>query len=244
MHLDQLLDRLPRRRKQATHELVAEVLREAITGGHLKANQPLPQDEIAAQLRVSHIPVREALRQLQSEGLVTYQPNRGAAVSALSADEIREIYEIRAILETAAIRSATPRLTEAELEQAGLILQAAERAVDGTAWGSHDVDFHQLIYHLESRPRLRELIAGLLRRVDRYWLMHGLMLTHRLQFEAEHRELLAALRIRDANHAALLLERHLAGASDLLIAELERGPWLAAIGPDSTADDRRPTTDG
>ena len=70
--------------------MVAAVLREAISTGRLKARQPLPQAEIAANLEVSHIPVREALRQLESEGLVTYQPNRGATVSALSTAEIRE----------------------------------------------------------------------------------------------------------------------------------------------------------
>lgn len=220
MQLDQILDRLPRRRKLATHELVAEVLREAITGGHLKANAPLLQEEIAAQLRVSHIPVREALRQLQSEGLVTYQPNRGATVSALNAEEIREIYEIRAILETAAIRRATARLSGATLAQAARILDAAEAATDGATWGSLDVDFHQLIYDLRDRPRLHELIAGLLRRVDRYWLTHGLMLTHRREFEQEHRALLAAIEARDAERAATLLEEHLAGASEHLIAAL------------------------
>lgn len=222
MQLDQLLDRLPRRRKLATHELVAEVLREAITGGHLRANQPLLQDEIAAQLRVSHIPVREALRQLQSEGLVTYQPNRGATVSALTSEEIREIYEIRAILETAAIRGAAPRLNATQLDQAEHILDAAEATDEGAAWGSHDVDFHRLVYALDDRPRLKELIEGLLRRVDRYWLTHGLMLTHRSEFERDHRALLEALRARNAEAAARLLEKHLVGAAELLVAELER----------------------
>jgi DNA-binding GntR family transcriptional regulator len=230
LDLDQLLDRLPRRRKLATHELVAEVLREAITGGHLRANDPLPQDEIAAQLRVSHIPVREALRQLQSEGLVTYQPNRGATVSALSAQEIQEIYEIRAILETAAIRRATPRLSGATLARAARILDAAEAATDGATWGSLDVEFHQLVYELRDRPRLQELIAGLLRRVDRYWLTHGLMLTHRRQFEREHRSLLAALEARDAERAATLLQEHLAGASGHLIAALGETQTVTAHG--------------
>jgi DNA-binding GntR family transcriptional regulator len=230
VHLDQLLDRLPRRRKLASHEMVAEVLREAITGGYLRANQPLPQDEIAAQLRVSHIPVREALRQLQSEGLVTYQANRGATVSALTPEEIREIYDIRAILETAAVRRATPRLSEAILGQAARILDAAELATDGASWGSHDVDFHQLIYDLEGRPRLHELIAGLLRRVDRYWLIHGLMLKHRAEFEQEHRVLLEAIAARDADRAAVLLEEHLVGASELLVAELLRSQPLTAAG--------------
>ena len=219
-----MLRRVSRPRKLATHEFVAEVLREAITTGHLRANQPLPQDEIAAQLEVSHIPVREALRQLQSEGLVTYQANRGAQVSSLAPDEIREIYEIRAILETAAIRRAVPLLDERDLGRAATTLDAAERSVDGAEWGTLDVEFHELIYRLDDRPRLRELIDGLLRRVDRYWLMHGLMLTHREVFQREHRALLEAVRNRDAQAAADLLGNHLAGAADRLVAALEVEP--------------------
>jgi len=223
VQLDQVLRSVSRPRKQATHELVAAVLREAIATGLLKANQPLPQDEIASQLRVSHIPVREALRQLQAEGLVTYEANRGATVSALTPDEIREIYEVRAILETAAIRRAAPRLSAAELERARRTLDAAERAADGAEWGALDVAFHQLIYALDDRPRLHDIIAGLLRRVDRYWLAHGLMLKYRREFDREHRAILAALERHDAERAAALLDRHLAGASERLVAELEAG---------------------
>ena len=222
MELDQVLERLERpRRRQPTHEMVASVLREAITTGHLRANEPLPQDEIAAQLRVSHIPVREALRQLESEGLVTYQPNRGAAVSALTSDEIREIYEIRAILETAAIRRAAVRLTAAELLHARGLLDQAEQAAAGAEWGALDVEFHEAVYALEDRPRLHELITGLLRRVDRYWLSHGLMLKHRDLFDREHRKLLEAVERRDGEAAVALLEAHLAGAARLLTEELE-----------------------
>lgn len=229
MDLERVLATLPRRRRQASHELVADVLREAITTGHLRADQPLPQDEIASQLRVSHIPVREALRQLQSEGLVTYQPNRGATVAALTPAEIREIYEIRVILETAAIRAAAPRLTPAQLEQAHVILVKAERATDGATWGALDVQFHQLIYDLDDRPRLGEMIAGLLRRVDRYWLSHGLMLKHRDEFEAEHRALLGTLARRDPERAAALLERHLRTAAERLVAELAAGGEAAGV---------------
>jgi DNA-binding GntR family transcriptional regulator len=222
VHLDRILQGLPpSARRLATHELVADVLREAITGGHLKANDPLPQQEIAAQLAVSHIPVREALRQLQSEGLVTYLPNHGATVTAHTSDEIREIYDIRVILETAAVRRAATRLGDAALDRAGAILKEAERSRDGAAWGSHDLDFHRIIYDLDGRPRLRELIDQLLRRVDRYWLVHGLMLRHRSAFEAEHRRLLAAMRARDGARAAALLEEHLTGAAELLVSALD-----------------------
>ena len=187
MELEQVLAGMPRLRKQATHEMVAAVLREAISTGVLRANQPLPQDEIASRLRVSHIPVREALR--------------GAAVSALTPAEIREIYDIRVLLESAAVRRATPKLAAQELDRARAILDEAERVQDGGRWGALDVEFHQLVYHLQERPRLGEMIAGLLRR--------------------EHRELLAALQRRDADGAAALLERHLTGAAELLVAELE-----------------------
>jgi len=222
LQLDQVLARLARTpRRQATHEIVAAVLREAIATGQLRGNQPLPQDEIASQLRVSHIPVREALRQLESEGLVTYQANRGATVRALTTDEIREIYDIRATLETAAVRRATPSLDAAALGRARAILDRAESASDDALWGQLDVEFHQLVYDLEQRPRLQELITGLLRRVDRYWLSQGLMLKHRAAFDAEHRALLAAIEAGDGDKAAALLEAHLVGASELLVTELE-----------------------
>ncbi len=227
MHLDQVQTRLPSRRRVATHEMVAEVLREAIATGHLKASQPLPQDEIASQLHVSHIPVREALRQLQSEGLVTYQPNRGATVSALSPGEIREIYEIRAILETAAVRRAAIHLAAGKLDLAERMLDLAEADQDGAAWGSHDVEFHQLIYDLDQRPHMRELIDGLLRRVDRYWLIQGLMLRHRATFDREHRALLAAIRQQDGPRAAAILEAHLAGAATLLATAVEQSEATA-----------------
>ncbi len=220
VELDRIFRRLAGSRRLSSHELVAEVLREAITSGHLKANDPLPQQEIAAQLEVSHIPVREALRQLQSEGLVTYQPNHGATVTAHTPQEIREIYDIRVVLETAAIRRAATRLPAAALAKAEEILKLAERAEDGTTWGSHDLDFHRLVYDMDGRPQMRELIDGLLRRVDRYWLVHGLMLKHRRKFETEHRRLLAAMRARDGERAAKLLERHLTDAAELLAAAL------------------------
>jgi DNA-binding GntR family transcriptional regulator len=232
LRLDLILDRIPRTHKQSSHELVAAVLREAITTGMLRANQPLPQDEIAAQLRVSHIPVREALRQLQSEGLVSYQANRGATVTALSTDEIEEIYEIRAILECAAIRRAAPRLSAETLEEASRTLDAAERATESSVWGTLDVDFHRLVYALDDRPRMDELITGLLRRVDRYWTLHGLMLKHRDAFDREHRAMLAALLHRNGEVAAHILEQHLAGAARLLIGEMRRAasPDLLAAG--------------
>jgi DNA-binding GntR family transcriptional regulator len=221
LKIDSAFGLLKRPGRQATHEVVAAALREAITTGQLKARQPLPQAEIAANLQVSHIPVREALRQLESEGLVTYQPNRGAMVSALSTGEIREIYEIRSMLEAGAVRLAAPTLPAENLRRAAELLDRSEQADDGSTWGALDMEFHTLIYHLGERPRLQELITELLRRVDRYWLSYSLMLKYRTVFESEHRELLAALTARDSAGAEAVLVKHLQGASNRLISEIE-----------------------
>ncbi|HWA15903.1 MAG TPA: FCD domain-containing protein, partial [Gemmatimonadales bacterium] len=133
---------------------------------------------------------------------------------------------IRVILETAAIRHAAPRLADATLADAARTLEAAERATESSIWGALDVDFHRLVYALDDRPRMDELITGLLRRVDRYWTLHGLMLKHRDTFDREHREILAALRRRDGDSAARVLEHHLTGAAELLIDEMRRAAPL------------------
>ena len=142
-------------------------------------------------------------------------------MSALSTSEIREIYEIRSMLETGAIRRAAPMLPLENLARAAAVLDLAERSDDGATWGKLDMEFHTLVYHLDDRPRLQELITELLRRVDRYWMSYGLMLKYRHAFESEHRELLAALSARDGMRAEQLLAVHLQGACDRLIAEIQ-----------------------
>src|SRR5262245_8699029 len=87
-------------------DTIADSLRSAIVSGALPAGSALNQDRIAAEYGVSHIPVREAVRRLQAEGLVTYLPRRGAFVTELSAAEYLEIMEMREALETLALRKA------------------------------------------------------------------------------------------------------------------------------------------
>lgn len=222
MTLREVARRLAVTRPGASHEMVADVVREAIVSGLLRPGQALPQHEIAAELQVSHIPVREALRQLQSEGLVNYQANRGVVVATLDAAEVREVYEIRRVLETAALGWAVPKITDETLAKADTILAAAERTENAAEWGRLDVDFHDVIYDLDDRPTMHALIAGYLRRVDRYWNSLGLMLKHRAVFDQDHRALLAALRRHDAALATALLGQHLTRAAELLIDELAR----------------------
>ena len=101
-----------------TTEAIAGALRNDILHGRFVGNAPLRQDEIAARFGVSKIPVREALQQLKAEGLVTFYPNRGAVVTALSAAEADEIYAMRIALETTALQRSLPHLTIADLVKA------------------------------------------------------------------------------------------------------------------------------
>lgn len=203
-----------------TAERIAAQVRAAILHGELKSKQPLRQDELAAQFGVSKIPVREALYQLKAEGLVTFIPNRGAAVSELSPAEVDEIYTMRIALETAALRRAIPHLTIAELGQAEEILAAIDQEPNAARWGELNWEFHATLYHPARLPRLLEMVRRLHVNVARYLVIYLSGLAYQATSQAEHRAILAACRQGDADAATTHLETHLRGASEQLIAFL------------------------
>lgn len=206
--------------QQGTPEIVATILREAILRGIFQAGQPLHQEEIAAHLGVSRLPVREALRQLEQEGLVLYRLNRGAIVSALSAPEVQEIYEIRSSLERIALRLALPQMTTETFQQAATILDITDRETNVSRWGELNREFHLTLYAPAHRPRLLSLITAFHRNVDRYLRMEMVVLQYKEQSQQEHRLILEACQQRDAITAATLLTQHIEVAGALLVAYL------------------------
>jgi DNA-binding GntR family transcriptional regulator len=117
--------------RQSLPSAIADRLRDKILRGHFRAGEQLRQQAIAAEFEVSRIPVREAFRQLEAEGLITINDHRGAVVSALSPDEIQELFDIRAALECAALRQAVPRLTEEYLRSRNRTGQAGDHLAAG-----------------------------------------------------------------------------------------------------------------
>src|SRR6185369_14858007 len=109
--------------RQSLTSAVADKLREEIIRGTIPEGAQLRQDAIAARYHVSRIPVREALRQLDAEGLIAIVPNRGAVVPALSPEDIEELFAIRALLEPEVLKQSIPHLTEEDLSQAEAILR-------------------------------------------------------------------------------------------------------------------------
>lgn len=201
--------------------VLAQALREAILRGSYLAGQPLRQDELAAQFGTSKIPVREALRQLEAEGLVVFYPNRGAAVARLSADEAEEIGEIRSALEAVALRRATPRATAGDLRRAQDVLDEARNEADPARWSLLNWEFHAALYAPAGRPQLLKLIQQLHRRVDRYMRVTLAGAGHQAQSQREHRLLLQAIRRGDTAAAETILAEHIQAGTARLIEYLK-----------------------
>lgn len=214
---------LPLRRQTLT-SMTADAIRERILRGHYPEGEPLRQDAIGGELGVSRIPVREALRQLEAEGLVTFNPHRGAVVSTLSLKEIRELFELRADIEGDLIRRAVPHMTAEDHARASDILDAYESALRGgqvAVWGALNWQFHSTLYAPADRGLTMSIVNKLHQHSDRYLRMQ-LALTHgETRARHEHRAIAAAARKGDASKASRLLRDHIVGAGRVLVTFLE-----------------------
>jgi DNA-binding GntR family transcriptional regulator len=202
------------RERRTTQELVFEFLRDAILSGRLRGGSHLVQDKIATELNVSRVPVREALLQLESEGLVRMEAHRGASVVWLSPDEISEIFEIRAILVTAAIRRVIPSLTDEQVDRLEQITDRQERETGAAIRARLNHAFNATLFEPLNRPRLRALMDKLEREVDRY------LMTIPDRPRIGHRDLVEACRARDADRAAELVHHHLDHASECAVSRV------------------------
>lgn len=210
---------LPITRQTVTHQATV-ALRERILRGVYGDDTPLRQDALAAELGVSRIPIREALRQLEAEGLVVFNPHRGAVVSSLSVDEIDELFELRAQIESDLVRRAIVRTTSEDVSRAKEILKAYEAAFRGaevTEWGKLNWEFHSTLYAPADRPFTMAIIQRLHQQSDRYLRMQ-LVLTHgESRAIDEHRAILAAVAAHDVKQACSLMRQHILGAGRQLV---------------------------
>lgn len=200
----------------STSRLIATALRAAIVDGTLPPGAPLRQDAIARHFSVSAIPVREALRQLESEGWARVAMNKGATVAPLSADEAREVYEIRAALESLAVGLAIPAHTPASLDRAAALCQAASVETEPSRYVSRNEAFHMSLYEPAGRPQLLGLIGTLHERGERYLRLKFGLPSYKGESDREHVELLEAVRRSDVATAQSLVTKHLIDTGELL----------------------------
>jgi DNA-binding GntR family transcriptional regulator len=188
---------------------VADRLRDAIANGALPAGAPLRQDELAARFGLSRMPVRDALRRLEAEGIVSIHPTRGASVARMDSAEIRDIYAVRELLEVEALRLSIPGLDAAKLDEAAAALDEIDRETDVGRWGALNRVFHLAIYSACGNARLLSLIDAQLNASDRYVRILLSSLSYRVRSQAEHRALVAFCRARFETEALAELRRHL-----------------------------------
>jgi DNA-binding GntR family transcriptional regulator len=219
-------------RFRTKQEYVYQSLRAAIMGGELPPGRRLVIDEIGRQLRVSAIPIREALQLLQSEGLVVSAPHVGATVAPISENEVHEVFAIMEGLETVAVREATRRLDEAGAAQlSGIVaeMDAAVAAADYEGWAEGNLRLHRAIGEIAGMPLLREMTERALARWERLrkHYFQGVLVPRVEQAQREHRVLLDALVRRDADLAEQVVRSHNRAAQTAYAEYLRRSDPLS-----------------
>jgi DNA-binding GntR family transcriptional regulator len=201
-----------------TASALAQRLREAIDAGHWKPGDLLRQEQIAAEYGVSRIPVREALAQLQSEGLLDVAHYRGARVSRPQAGEIDELFDLRLMVETDLLVRALGRHDQRSLRELERLQDTLDDADDRLGWISGDIAFHEALYRPAERPRSLALYRQLRAPIDRFSVQALGPGARKQGWADEHRRLIAAVAAGDATTARAVLEQHLQATRAVVLA--------------------------
>ncbi|MER8881392.1 GntR family transcriptional regulator [Mesorhizobium sp. M0500] len=193
-------------------------IQRALRMGRYRAGDRLIPEEIATEIGMSRMPVREAFRQLAAEGLVLIRPNRGCIVAGLTLDEIHETFEIRSVLEGLAVRLAMPHIDVEVLEELERQLDRMERAsqTGSSDWVVRHQAFHLQICQLSNRPKLVRQIASLHVVIEPYLRIWFDYVDKPASARAEHEILIDVLRSGDAGKAEIVMRDHIVETAPLL----------------------------
>ncbi len=208
--------------RRITADYVAEALREAIHRGDLDDGAVLNQAAIASHFGVSRVPVREAMRQLQAEGLITTRAHRLAVVRSLSLDRIIEIYDLRALLEGYVIERAVPNIDAALLKKLNALEKEMRAVSDHARWLELNARFHEMLYEPAEAELTLELIDQLRNRAERYVRLwsKGTGIHRPKEAGREHANILKLVERGDGRGARKAIEEHVLHTRDRVI---ERG---------------------
>lgn len=207
--------------KRTIADQVAELIRQRILSGQLKGGQPIRQEHLAAELGVSRIPLREALKQLAAEGFVTIASHKGAVVAELSVEEVEELFDLRLRLETWLMELAMPAMTDAQIAELDTNLDEQRRPDVLPRWGELNWRLHETMYQAADRPITLKLLKNIHDKIDRYLRLEITMRQNRDRGLREHEELVDLCRRRDTKAAVGLLERHIRETARGLMAALK-----------------------
>ncbi|PSM17627.1 GntR family transcriptional regulator [Nitratireductor sp. StC3] len=198
--------------KNTVADQVCVELRRRIVAGEYESGMRLRQEEIAAELGISRSPVREALRQLEAEGLVTLTSQKGAKVAPILAEEITELFELRLLIEPHLLALAIPASTESDFEAAEKTISEMKNA-DMSQWSKLNWQLHLQLYQPAQRPTTLGKLERIHQTIDRYLRVQVTLTDGREKAHEEHQAILQACRDRDTELATAMLRSHILAAA-------------------------------
>jgi len=202
-------------------ESIAAALQQEILAGEIQPGTELVQVALANRFAVSRIPVRDALRRLAASGLVTISPNRGARVVQLTPDEVREIYELRILLEGDCLRRAMGRMTEDDLQRIEHALAKSNLDALTDDWAEGDWFFHATLYAPAGRNHQIEMIRNLRNRCRTHVAVYRTLPEETPRWLDGHERLFGFCRQGDIEAAVGALERHIETAAGILLDKMK-----------------------
>lgn len=205
-------------------DVVFNTLRKAILRGDLKPNERLMELPLAKKLGVSRTPVREAIRKLELEGLVVMYPRRGAKVAQITVKSIRDVLEIRRVLEVLAVTKACKNITQDGIMQLRTALKQFKDVInseDLTKVAEADVKFHDTIYNATNNPKLIGILNNLREQMYRYRMEYIKDKTSHIMLVKEHEELVNAIVNRDVKNAAKIAEKHIDNQEEAVLNSIQ-----------------------
>lgn len=217
--------------QQSLPELIYEALRDAIVSGALVPGQLLRQEELAAQFNASRVPLREALQQLQAEGLVVLRPRRGYAVATLDGRQLFEILQLRILVEGHAGYAATLNRGATDIAALSECLAAMDRMPLTSLsipqigrWSLLNQQFHDVLIAAANRPHLSQIAGNLRSKIESYIRMEISFINTLDEAQREHHEIFNAFAAGDADRTAILCRLHAESTARRFVAALtERG---------------------
>lgn len=203
---------------------VSERLRHDIIAGSFPFGGRLKIDDLASRYATSHMPIREALRQLHGEGLVDFEPNKGARVRAVDVDFVRDLFDLRIAVEAMLTRRAAQRITSAQIESLERIeadLEASAERADYTGMLVANRRFHGLINEAAGNVEAIRIIESHWNIIVGLWQRHGYGPERAAGVISDHRQLLYSLSHRDTEGAAILATAHAAKARNDILKRMD-----------------------
>lgn len=214
---------------ESVRERIYEAIRDGITYGEMLPGERLTEKELSERFQASRSTIRECLRQLESEGLLTFENHKGFRVSKLSTRQVEEIYDLRWLLESYATRLTAEKATPAQVAQLKKLQEGCRKAAhkgDLKAWLSHNNAFHLFFYENCGNDNLKLLLDTLKRRIYRYHYIIIQIPGHFENYLAQHQKIIEACGRNDGRAAEKYMKAHLGGIKDVLLDQFKKFPGM------------------